>query len=85
MISMGIGEIQKNIAILNSLKEVIKIVDKRRKKTVAIIYPATKAGPICELRGKYKTRISEQPIDDLEEAKAKAMMLAMEEKYGLPR
>jgi len=84
MISMGIGEMQKNISILNSLKEVIKIVDKRRKKTVAIIYPATKAGPICELRGKYKTRISE-PIDDLEEAKAKAMMLAMEEKYGLPR
>jgi hypothetical protein len=81
MISMGIGQIQKNISILTTLTEAIRIIDKRRNKTVALIYPATSASSILTLSGKYKNRV--ESVLDLESAKESAMMSAMEEKYGL--
>jgi hypothetical protein len=81
MISMGVGQIQKNISILTTLTEAIRIVDKRRNKTVAIVYPASSYSSILSLAGKYKNRV--QAIDDLSKAKESAMMEAMGEKYGL--
>lgn len=81
MISMGVGEIQKSISILTTLTEAIRIVDKRRNKTVAIVYPASSSTSILSLAGKYKNRV--QAVDDLSKAKESAMMEAMEEKYGL--
>lgn len=81
MISMGVGQIQKNISILTTLTEAIRIIDKRRNKTVALIYPASSSAPILSLAGKYKNRV--ESVTDLESAKESAMMTAMEEKYGL--
>ncbi|MGZ8545934.1 MAG: hypothetical protein ACXW33_01045 [Sulfuricurvum sp.] len=81
MISMGVGQIQKNISILTTLTEAIRIIDKRRNKTVAIVYPASSYSPILALAGKYKNRV--ESVLDLESAKESAMTTAMEEKYGL--
>lgn len=81
MISMGVGQIQKNISILTTLTEAIRIVDKRRNKTVAIVYPASSSTSILSLAGKYKNRV--QAVDNLAAAKESAMMEAMGEKYGL--
>ncbi len=81
MISMGVGQIQKNISILTTLTEAIRIVDKRRNKTVAIVYPASSSNSILSLAGKYKNRV--EATSDLTVAKESAMMEAMGEKYGL--
>ncbi|MCK9372706.1 MAG: hypothetical protein M0P91_05870 [Sulfuricurvum sp.] len=81
MISMGVGQIQKNISILTTLTEAIRIVDKRRNKTVAIVYPASSSASILSLAGKYKDRV--EAAADLTAAKESAMMEAMGEKYGL--
>lgn len=81
MQSVGVGQIQKNISILTSLTEAIRIVDKRRNKTVAVVYPASSASSILDLAGKYKNRVS--ATVDLSVAKELAMMEAMGEKYGL--
>lgn len=81
MTSMGVGQIQKNISVLTSLTEAIRIVDKRRNKTVAIVYPVSSSPSILSLAGKYKNRV--QAVDDLTTAKEAAMMEAMGEKYGL--
>lgn len=81
MISMGVGQIQKNISILTTLTEAIRIIDKRRNKTVAIVYPASTSSSILSLAGKYKNRVEE--VNDLTVAKESAMMEAMGEKYAL--
>ncbi len=81
MISMGVGQIQKNISILTTLTEAIRIVDKRRNKTVAIVYPASSSTSILSLAGKYKNRV--EGVSDLTVAKESAMIEAMGEKYGL--
>jgi CheY-specific phosphatase CheX len=78
---MGVGQIQKNISILTTLSEAIRIIDKRRNKTVAIVYPASSASSILTLAGKYKTSVGD--TTDLKNAKELAMMMAMGEKYGL--
>jgi len=81
MLSIGIGEIQKNIAILNSLNEAVKVIDKRRKKTVALIYPYKQTPSIMLLGGKYQQDVA--PIVDLEKAKEEAMVSYLREKYAL--
>lgn len=81
MISMGVGQIQKNISILTTLSEAVRIIDKRRNKTVAIVYPASSASSILTLAGKYKKNV--EGTTDLKSAKESAMMMAMGEKYGL--
>ena len=43
MKSVSIGDIQKNISILTKLKEPILVVDKRKNKKTAIIYPINKS------------------------------------------
>ena len=62
------------------MTDIIEVVDKRRKKKVATIYPANKTNIVKKLSGKYKNRVKK--IEDLEEAKNLAMTKAMEEKYG---
>jgi len=42
MISLGIGEIQKNSSIFLNLTEVVEIVDKKKKEVLAFVYPARK-------------------------------------------
>lgn len=80
MISVGIGEIQKNISIITNISEVIEVFDKRKKEKVAIIYPVNKNETIASLAGKYASRVSKN--ENLQDVKNEAMKIAMEEKYG---
>ena len=82
MLSIGIGEIQKNTSIFANLTEVIQIVDKRKRKSLAMVYPVRKQSVIGNLAGKYKDRIKKTGLS-MEEIKERSMMEAMEEKYGL--
>ena len=83
MQSIGIGELQKNMGILTHLTEALTIVDKRKNKSVAIIYPVENNKPniVEELAGSLSS-FTTVKIDDLEHAKEDAMMEAMKEKYG---
>lgn len=81
MYSISIGDIQKNISLLTKLTEAFTIVDKRKNKSVAIVYPIKKHSIIDTLAGKYKNRVKK--VDNLEIAKEEAMREAMSEKYGL--
>jgi len=84
METIGIGDIQKNTAIFSNLTESLEIVDKRRKRTVAIVYPVNKTNITSRLAGKYKNQINTPALDSkqLDKAKEQAMLEAMEEKYG---
>jgi len=81
MHSISIGELQKNISLLTQLTDVFAIIDKRKNKRVAIVYPIKKHSVIGSMAGKYRDRVTK--CDDLEHAKEMAMMEAMGEKYGL--
>ncbi|MGV6815888.1 MAG: hypothetical protein ACWA44_01300 [Thiotrichales bacterium] len=80
---IGIGELQKNTSIFNNLTESIEIVDKRQKKTVAVVYPVRNESVIKRLGGKYQ-KYAQGKVQDLSEAKEAAMAAAMEEKFGQP-
>ena len=80
MKTIGISEIQKNTSIFNNLTEAIEIVDKRKKQTVAVVYPVTRTGIVNKLAGKYKNKVLKST--DLTAIKESAMRLAMEDKYG---
>ena len=85
MQTIGISEIQKNISLLTKLKEAITIIDKRKNREVAIIYPLSgirESSVVESLANKYSNKSTVQ-IEDLEKAKEEAMMMAMREKYGL--
>ena len=79
MKTIGIGDIQKNTSIFNNLTEAIEIIDKRKKKTVAVVYPVRKNSIVARLAGKYRN-INSAPAD-LTLAKETAMAEAMKEKY----
>jgi len=81
MQTISIGELQKNISLLNNIDDIFTIIDKRKNKKVATIYPERKHSIVESMAGKYKDRVT--PCDDLEVAKLQAMQKAMEEKYGL--
>jgi hypothetical protein len=82
MLTVGIGEIQKNTAIFANLTEAITIVDKRRKRNLAIVYPIQKESTIARLAGKYRNRV--EPSDlDFEQIRELAIEEAMKEKYGI--
>ncbi|SMC09517.1 hypothetical protein [Nitratiruptor tergarcus] len=85
MISIGIGEIQKNISVFKNITEEIKIVDKRKKEILAIVYPVKQKEQepfVKKLAGKYKNRIEKTNLS-LQKIKELAMQEAMKEKYGL--
>ena len=82
MKTIGIGDIQKNTSIFNNLTEAIEIVDKRKKKVVAVVYPVKKNHIVHKLAGKYKDRILKSGTTDMKVIKEAAMTKAMEEKYG---
>jgi len=82
MHQIGIGEIQKNIALLTQLSEAVEVVDKRRKERVAVIYPVHRSSVVERLAGKYKKYI-EHAAEDLKYVKEEAIARAMREKYGL--
>ncbi len=53
MLSIEIGDIQKNTAIFSNLTESLETIDKPRKRTVAIVYPVQKTNITVRLAGKY--------------------------------
>ena len=83
MQTIGIGELQKNMGILTHLTEALTIVDKRKNKEVAVVYPIDNNKPdiVEELAGSL-SQFTTVKIDNLEQAKEDAMMEAMKEKYG---
>ena len=82
MLSIGIGEIQKNTSIFTNMTEAIQIVDKRKKQVLATVYPVQRQSVVKKLSGKYKERVQKSDIS-LEEIKEFSMIEAMREKYGL--
>jgi hypothetical protein len=82
MLSIGIGEIQKNTSVFANLTEAFQIVDKRKKQVLAMVYPIKKQSPIQNLAGKYKDKIESLSIT-LDQIKEQSIYKAMEEKYGL--
>ncbi|PHS34545.1 MAG: hypothetical protein COA92_01225 [Sulfurovum sp.] len=85
MQTIGIGELQKNMGILTHLTEALTIVDKRKNKEIAIVYPMQgqqKKSVVDELAGKFnkyaKNVDVNKPFDQIKE---EAMMEAMKEKY----
>ncbi len=81
MDTISIGEIQKNISLLTKLTDAMTIVDKRKNKDVAIVYPINEHSIISSLSGKYKNRVKK--VENLDVAKLEAMELAMREKYDI--
>ena len=83
MKKIGIAEIQRNSSIFSNMTEVMQIVDKRKKRILATVYPAKRPSVVGKLAGKYKSRVAsvEIPMDEIRE---RAMEMAMKEKYGLP-
>jgi len=86
MRTIGIGELQKNMGILTHLTEALTIVDKRKNKEIAVVYPVNnnKHNMIEEMSRKFQKKSKERGIviEDLDKAKEDAMMEAMKEKYG---
>lgn len=82
MLSIGIGEIQKNTSVFTNMTEVIQIVDKRKKQVLAMVYPVKQQSIVKKLSGKYKGRVQKSAMTS-EEIKEFSMMEAMREKYGL--
>lgn len=82
MLSVGIGEIQKNTSMFTNITEAIQIVDKRKKEVLAMVYPIKKHSVVDGMAGKYKDQITPATIS-IEKIKEQAMTQAMEEKYGL--
>jgi len=81
MKSVSIGDIQKNISLLTKSSKPFAILDKRKNKKVAIVYPIKSHSIVSSMAGKYKNRV--KPCKDLEKAKEIAMKKAMEDKYGI--
>ena len=82
MLSIGIGEIQKNSSIFSNLTEAMQIIDKRKRQVLAMVYPVQHVSTIDKLAGKYKNRVNAVE-SDIETIKKRAIQTAMEEKYGL--
>jgi len=82
MLSIGIGEIQKNSSVFSNLTEAMQIIDKRKKQVLAMVYPIQNQSVIEKLAGKYKDIINPTTLN-MQDIKESAMTKAMEEKYGL--
>jgi hypothetical protein len=86
MQTIGIGELQKNMGILTRLTEPLTIVDKRKNREVAVVYPINhdRHNVVEDMSRRFKRRAQKRGIviEDLEKAKENAMMEAVKEKYG---
>lgn len=78
----GLAEIQKNIALLTNLTEPLQVVDKRRKRIIATVYPHLKTNNARRLSGKYADRIPENLRNiDYAQAREAAMLAAFRDKH----
>jgi len=83
--TISIGELQKNVGILTRLTEALTIVDKRRNRKVAVVYPVEEKVPqedvVSQLAGKYN-HLAKHDGKSFREIREEAMDRAMREKYG---
>ena len=85
MLDVGLAEIQKNISLLSRLRGPIKIVDKKRKVDIAMVYPLSHKSNyrVSQIAGKYKKYISKNKRNiSKEKAKETAWNEYLIEKYG---
>jgi hypothetical protein len=81
---LSISDIQKNISIFNSLTETIQVLDKRKNKVIATIFPNQKNSVVKELGGKYAKYLNgKKKLKDFNEVRELALKEAFKEKYGL--
>ena len=66
MQTISIGEIQKNISLLTQLSESFTIVDRRKNRSVAIVYPIKNDSIVDSLAGKYRYRVKKADCKDME-------------------
>jgi hypothetical protein len=86
MQTIGIGELQRNMGILTHLREALTIVDKRKNREIAVIYPVEKNSEsvLGTLAGKYSKYAQDKKSDtSFKEIRDEAMMQAMKDKYDL--
>ena len=84
MRTIGIGELQKNMGILTHLTEALTIVDKRKNKEIAVVYPIEQnnVSVLDTLAGKYSKYVQNKKSDkSFKEIRDEAMMQAMKDKY----
>ena len=90
MQTISIGELQKNVGILTRLDEALTIVDKRRNRNIAVVYPVEEISPAAPaqkhsmtsmLAGKYN-HLAKHNHKTFRQIREEAMYLAMKEKYG---
>jgi hypothetical protein len=85
MQTIGIGELQKNMGILTHLNEALKIVDKRKNKDIAIVYPLKEKDTSItdKLAGSFSKYAKKIPDNkSMDEIRQEAMEMALMEKYG---
>jgi hypothetical protein len=86
MQTIGIGELQKNVGILAHLNEALTVVDKRKNKKIAVIYPIdqTRDDIVETMAQAFRQRARKRGIviEDLDRAKTEAMQEALGERYG---
>lgn len=82
MLSISIGEIQKNTSIFANLTGPTQIIDKRKKQAIATVYPIKKRSIIKKISGKYKDKVKKSDMS-FEKIKELSMTKAMSEKHGL--
>ncbi len=82
MQKISIGDLQKNISLLTKIDDTLTVIDKRKNKAIAVIYPLNKSSIVKSLAGKYKNRVA-KTSKSLKEIKEQALKEALREKYGL--
>ena len=82
MQTVSIGDLQKNISLLTKIDDSLTIVDKRKNRAVAIVYPIKQNSVAKNLAGKYKNRVTKN-TKSLQEIKEEALIEAFGKKYGL--
>ena len=83
MLSIGVGEIQKNSSVFSNLTETMQIIDKRKKQVLALVYPVRNQSIVQKLAGKYRDKICKTDLS-IEDIKNQAIATALREKYDLP-
>ncbi|BAF70380.1 hypothetical protein [Nitratiruptor sp. SB155-2] len=81
---ISIGELQRNISLLKTLKEPLIVIDKRTNKKVAIIEPIKEESEVEKLEiFKEKPDIKNIHIKDVDKAFEEAYTEFLREKYGI--
>ena len=85
MQTIGIGELQRNMGILTRLTEPMTIVDKRKNREIAVVYPIEERQPdiVAKMAGVFHEYAKNvDPDKSFREIREEAMAAAMKEKYG---